>query len=938
MQQLPSDAVIRHLARVVESSDDAIVSKDLNSIVTSWNGAAERMFGYTAAEAIGQSIRMIIPADRQAEEDMVLARIRAGEAITHFETVRQRKDGTLIPISLTVSPIHDDAGRVIGASKIARDLSEHTQAAAATQRLIAIVESSDDAIISKDLHGIITSWNRAAERMFGYTPGEAIGQSIRMIIPADRSAEEDIVLGHIRAGQAVTHFETLRRRKDGTLIPISLTVSPIYDQTGRVIGASKIARDISDRAQAAVAARQLAAVVESSDDAIITKDLHSIITSWNAAAERMFGYSEAEALGRSIRILIPDELQDEEDAVLAKIRAGEKVEHFETIRQHKNGTRLSISLTVSPIRNEKGEIVGASKVARDISEHSRLLAAAHEHATNTEKLGEVGAVVASTLERERIVQKVTDIATELTHAEFGAFFYNVTDPQSGDGYVLSTVSGAPRDALANAPDSGATAVFAPTFHDEGPLRLDDATVDPRYGTSAPHFRMPPGHLPVRSYLAVPVKGMTGEVLAALFFGHSQPAVFTEQHERLALGVAAWASVALENARLYAEAQIANRMKDEFLAVLSHELRTPLNAIVGYARLLRGGILSGDKATRGLETLDRNATWLTQIVEDVLDVSRIVSGKIRLDVQPVELPLIVDNAVASLQPAADAKSVRLQTMVDPGVGPVAGDPGRLQQVVWNLVSNAVKFTPKKGRVQVRLERVNSHVEIVVSDTGIGIPQDFLPHVFERFRQADSGSTRKAGGLGLGLAIVRHIVEMHGGTVDASSPGEGQGATFRVRLPLMIVHPAPLETRREHPRSERRPALTALGDLHGIHVLAIDDEEDALTLLRVVLETAGAEVTTFRSPLAALERLEEVKPHVLVVDLGMPEMDGFELITRVRQSTNAAVRKIPAAALTAFARSEDRTKALRSGFEMHLAKPVDPGELVASVATLARRGNT
>ena len=271
------------------------------------------------------------------------------------------------------------------------------------------------------------------------------------------------------------------------------------------------------------------------------------------------------------------------------------------------------------------------------------------------------------------------------------------------------------------------------------------------------------------------------------------------------------------------------------------------------------------------------------------------------------------------------------------GPYQGDPSRLQQVVWNLLTNAVKFTPKKGRVQVRLERVNSHVEIVVSDTGVGIAPDFLPYVFERFRQAEAGTTRKTGGLGLGLAIVRHIVEMHGGTVDAFSAGEGQGATFRVRLPLMIVHPEAVEARREHPRTERREALTGLEDLAGIHVFAIDDEEDALNLLRVVLETAGAEVTTVNSPLTALERIAEVKPDVLVVDLGMPEMDGFELITRVRKLPDKAIRRTPAAALTAFARSEDRTKALRSGFEMHLAKPVDPGELVASVATLARRSN-
>ena len=617
----------------------------------------------------------------------------------------------------------------------------------ALRHLAKVVESSDDAIISKDLNGIITSWNRAAERIFGYTSDEAIGQSIRMLIPADRQDEEDLILSRIGSGQTMTHFETIRQRKDGTLIPILLTVSPIHDDAKHVIGASKIARDISDRAQAGATARLLAAVVESSDDAIITKDLNSVIRSWNAAAERMFGYTAAEAVGQSIRMLIPDELQSEEDEVLARIRAGEKVDHFETIRQSKDGSRLAISLTVSPIRAENGVIVGASKIARDVSERSRLLAAAEEHAANTEKLAAVGAIVASTLDRETIVQKVTDTATELTHAQFGAFFYNVTDPESGEAYMLYTLSGVSREAFANFPQPRATAVFAPTFHGDGPVRLEDVTADPRYGRSAPHFGMPPGHLPVRSYLAVPVRGLMGDVLGGLFFGHSEVGVFTEQHERLALGVASWASVALENARLYADAQAANRMKDEFLAVLSHELRTPLNAIVGYSRPLRGNILSGEKATRGLETLERNATWLTQIVEDVLDVSRIVSGKIRLDVQPVELSLIVENAVATVQPAADAKGVRLQTVIDPGVGRVSGDPGRLQQVVGNLMSNAVKFTPKKGRVHVRLERGNAHVEIVVSDTERASDR-ISCRVFERFRQADSGTTRKSGGLGLG----------------------------------------------------------------------------------------------------------------------------------------------------------------------------------------------
>jgi PAS domain S-box-containing protein len=935
MAQRSGQIDLRHLARIIESSDDAIISKDLDGTIRSWNPAAERIFGYTAAEVIGRSIRLIIPPDRQGEEDTVLARIGAGDAVTHFETIRQRKDGSLVPISLTVSPVYDDTGVVIGASKIARDISDRVRADLAARRLTAVVDSSDDAIVTKTLDSTITSWNRAAERMFGYAAEEAIGRSVRMIIPADRQDEEDAVMARIRNGETIGHFETIRVRKDRTPVPISLTVSPIRNDHGVIVGISTIARDITDRKLADVVNRRLAAVIQSSDDAIITKQLDSVITSWNPAAERMFGYTAAEAVGQSVRMIIPPDLQDEEDTVLARIRAGETIDHFETRRRRKDGSELIISLTVSPIHDDAGVIVGASKIARDITERSRLLAAAEEQALINEKLGEVGATIASSLDQTTIVQHVTDLATELTHAEFGAFFYNVIDPESGAAYRLYTLSGAPKEAFAAFPQPRATAIFAPTFHGEGVVRLDDVTRDPRYGHNPPYYGMPAGHLPVRSHLAVPVKAASGEVLGGLFFGHSKAAVFTEQHERLVTGIAGWASLALENARLYVVAREADRLKDEFLAVLSHELRTPLNAILGYARLLRGGVLTEDKAKRGLDTLERNATSLTQIVEDVLDVSRIVSGKIRLDVQPVELPLVIHNGVATVQLAADAKGVRVQAIVDPRVGPVSGDPDRLQQVVWNLLSNAVKFTPRHGRVQIRLERVNSHVEVVVSDTGIGIARDFLPHVFDRFRQAEAATTRKAGGLGLGLSIVRHIVEMHGGTVQATSEGEGHGSTFRVRLPLMILHPERLIEPRTHPRTERMAPLTGLGDLTGTRVMAIDDDEDALALLRVVLETTGAEVTTLGSGAAALEQIEAFKPHALVVDLGMPQMDGFEFIRRLRDSSNAAVRDIPAAALTAFARSEDRTKALRSGFEMHLAKPVDPGELVASVATLVKR---
>jgi signal transduction histidine kinase/AmiR/NasT family two-component response regulator len=449
--------------------------------------------------------------------------------------------------------------------------------------------------------------------------------------------------------------------------------------------------------------------------------------------------------------------------------------------------------------------------------------------------------------------------------------------------------------------------------------------------------MPRGHLPVRSYLAVPVKGRSGDVVGGLFFGHPDAARFTEHHERLAVGIASWASVALENARLYAGVQEASRIKDAFLASLSHELRTPLNAMLGYARILRSGIVGPEKRDKAIETIERNATSLTQIVEDVLDISRFVSGKLRLHVQPVEFPEIVRAAVDAITPAADAKGLRIETIVDPVATPISGDPERLQQVMWNLLSNAVKFTQRGGKVQVRLERVNSHVEVAVSDTGVGISPEFLPHVFERFRQADAGISRERGGLGLGLSIAKQLTEMHGGTIEASSAGVNQGATFRVKFPIMVVYPVGNDASRVHPRgvsSAWRASLPSLGE---VRVLAVDDEADALALVSDVLQAAGARVSTASSADAALRILETEQPDVVVADLGMPVVDGYQFIDRVRHHQTPRVRGVPAAALTAYARSEDRMKALAAGFQIHLAKPIDPAELVTTVASLARRFN-
>ena len=382
-----------------------------------------------------------------------------------------------------------------------------------------------------------------------------------------------------------------------------------------------------------------------------------------------------------------------------------------------------------------------------------------------------------------------------------------------------------------------------------------------------------------------------------------------------------------------ETERASRMKDEFLATLSHEIRTPLNAILGWATMLRSGRLEGHGAEQGLEIIERNARVQAQMIEDLLDMSRIISGKLRLDVQRIDLASVIRAAAETVAPAASAKGIRVQLVLDPLAGPVSGDPNRMQQVFWNLLSNAIKFTPKGGRVQVLLERVNSHLEASVVDTGQGIDPAFLPHVFDRFRQADATTTRPVGGLGLGLAIVKQVVELHGGTIHATSRGMEQGAAFVVMLPLTVIHAeqAQLPLRR-HPNADRVSTVDSPVQIAGVRVLVVDDEPDARALLRRLFEECGAIVSTASSAPEALSFLQDQLPDVLISDIGMPSEDGYSLIRRVRALPRESGGRTPAIALTAYAGSEDRVRAVVAGFQHHLAKPIEPVELIVMVASL------
>jgi signal transduction histidine kinase/CheY-like chemotaxis protein len=587
----------------------------------------------------------------------------------------------------------------------------------------------------------------------------------------------------------------------------------------------------------------------------------------------------------------------------------------------------------TPPRPADSAITEVNDLRQAMGEAARIVLDERE---TRETITRTGQLLSAELSLDRLVQGVTDACTRLCRAAFGAFFYNVLD-ERGEAYTLYAISGAPREAFADFPMPRNTELFGPTFRGQGVVRIDDVTRDPRYGKSPPYHGMPPGHLPVRSYLAVSVVSRSGEVIGGLFFGHPAPGVFTAREEALVQGLAPQIATAIDNARLYerqqaarAEAEAANTLKDEFLATLSHELRTPLNAVLGWSRMLKTNSLDEATARRAIEVIERNANVQLQLIEDLLDVSRIITGKLRLDVRAVAPATVVEAAVDALRPAADAKAIRLQPVIDPRAGPVSGDPDRLQQIVWNLLSNAVKFTPRGGRVQIRVERVNSHVEIVVTDTGKGITPDVLPHVFDRFRQADSSSQRAHGGLGIGLALVKSLVELHGGSVTASSPGPDQGATFTVKLPLML-HAEP--ERAESALPGRR--MPPMASLRGIRLLVLDDDTDALELFATVLRQAGAEVRLARAVREAIELLRAWEPDVIVSDIEMPEENGYAFIRKLRGGDVEHGDRIPAIAVTAYGGVNERIKMVSAGFDSYVAKPVEPDELAAIIGRLVTR---
>lgn len=698
---------------------------------------------------------------------------------------------------------------------------------------------------------------------------------------------------------------------------------------------------------------QLQAVCENATAALFVMDDLQRCVYMNRAAELLTGYTLAEVQGGPLHDFVHHTRPDGSpfpigECPIDRVAPQNDREQGEEVFVHKDGRFYPVAFTASPIRSGD-RVVGTVIEVRDITAERRR----DDESAAMRQLAEY---MLREDDLERVAQAVTDSATRLAGAQFGAFFYN-TVSTGGDAYMLYALSGAPRAAFAKFDMPRATPMFGPVFRGEGTILSGDVLQDPRYGKLGPHHGMPPGHLPVRSYLAVPVASEDGEVIGGIFLGHPQPHAFTPAHAAVVESLAAQAAIgvsrarllrtleaardraeaeAKEKERLYQEATRANQMKDVFLATVSHELRTPLTSILGWSDMLASGRLPPERMGEAIATIARSARAQAQIVEDLLDISRIVSGKLQLHIGTVEPLQVVRAAADAVRPAAMARGVRLQVHEADDAGPIAGDPERLQQVMWNLLSNAVKFTDSGGRVDVHVRRGPASVEIEVVDTGRGIEAAFLPRLFDRFSQLDSSSTREHGGLGLGLAIVRQLVEMHGGTVSAASEGAGRGARFLVRLPVSV----PAWT--DDPRTTRgAPAGAAsadatLPDLRGLRLLLVEDDRDTRDMLALLFESRGATVHACASVPDALLAVPDFAPGLVVSDIGMPGADGFEFIRALREQEAASGRSpVPAIALTAYAQDADRARALAHGFHAHVAKPVHPAGLLAVVDSLRDR---
>lgn len=858
--------------------------------------------------------------------------------------------------SLRVRPYRTLDNKIDGAVLVlvdVDDLKKHEREIAAARAYAeAIIETVREPLIVLDENLRVKTANKSFYQNFQVAPEEVENRFIYELgnrqwdIPALRTLLETILPenNQFQGFEVVYDFPRLGPR---TMLLNARRLAPDGSHAQSILLAFE---DITERQRAGEALREneerYRTLFNLTPMAVYTIDASGVILNFNRHATELWGREPAvkdtdERFCGSFKMFRPDgSFMPHEQCPMAEVVTGKvsEVHNSEVLIERPDGSHITVVVNIRPLKNDRGEVIGAINCFYDITERKQAEVMVDSQRQALQLLAE-GAPLDDVL--GFLIGVVERDSTEGVLAAFTTLNEAATLFQRSVGASLPEAFNA---AFEGVPVSSPTGLCATAVRRREAVSVHDFNADEKWRMFG-EFVEPYG---LRSGWSVPIISSSGQLLGTFANYYRHTGDPTPQDRELADMVVRTAAIAIERKRAEEErerllanehdarnqAEAANRIKDEFLATMSHELRTPLNAMMGWAHMLVGGKLDEKITAHGLEVIERNARAQHQLIADLLDVSRIISGKFRFEQGVVELIPTIEAALETVRPAAEAKGVQLQFQIDSAAGLVSGDANRLQQVVWNLLTNAIKYTARRGRVEVHLKHQDSSAAIVVRDTGEGISPEFLPHIFERFRQADGTTTRQHGGLGLGLAIVRQLVESHGGTVHAASEGVGRGATFTVTLPLMALGNAELGVRNEDNGEHKQTEVFDLqsANLANLRVLVVDDELDARELLTLALTHRGAEVRVAASVSAALEIISQWKPDVLVSDIGMPSEDGYELIKRVRALGPERGGTIPAIALTGYASEEDAAHARLAGFELHLAKPVSPSELVANVANL------
>ena len=793
----------------------------------------------------------------------------------------------------------------------------------------AVMASMGEGLYTVDGQGLVTYMNPVAEKLFGWTLAELLGRKMHEMthykhpdgtpFPASACAGLQVM----KSGRPLRDYDDVFIRKDGGFFPVTYSSSPL--RTGdKIEGLIVVFRDTTERRRAEEAQLNLAAIVESSDDAIVSKDLNGIIRSWNKGAERIFGYSAAEITGKPITVLLPRERLHEEAEILRRLRLGESVEHFDTIRRHKSGRLIQVSVTISPIRDSKGKIIGASKIARDITERKRS-------EQTTRFLASANAALADLADHESTLQKVANLAVP-AFADWCAV--DLAEKNGALRSLVITHSDPAKVGLAQeirrrfppkpSDNYGVTKVLRTRESDWKP-QISDALLASAIADTEQRRLI--RELGVRSYICVPLISRNATIGGLTFATAESGRAFTEDDLRAAQDLAHRLVIAIENANLVAALKETDQRKDEFLAILAHELRNPLAPIRNAVDIIRDQQSPVPEMQWARDVIDRQVDQMTRLIDDLLDISRITRGTIELRKESVQLATVVANAIEASRPLVEARRHGISITLPPEPCFLEADPARLAQVLSNLLNNAAKYMEEGGHIWLTGERERGQIVVRVKDTGVGIAPEMLPRIFDLFTQADHTLERSQGGLGIGLTLVRRLVAMHGGTVQASSAGPGKGSEFVVCLPVGQAAGAPASP---VPRDHAARTVTA----QALRILVVDDNKDAANGLAKLLRLSGHEVHTAYDGLEGLGAAAMFQPNVAILDIGLPHLNGFEVAHRIRVDRG---NKVTLIAVTGWGQDSDRRKSKEAGFDHHVTKPLEFAALKKLLASIAMSGD-